>query len=40
MSDEPKAKPVNKVRVYVIAILLYLVLNGLVFEILLTLVEN
>jgi len=40
MSDESKAKSVNKVKVYVVAILLYLVLNGLVFETLLTVVEN
>jgi len=40
MSDEPKTKPVNKVKVYVISILLYLVLNGLVFETSVTLLEN
>jgi len=40
MSDEPKEKPVNRVGVYVVAILLYLVLNGLVFETGITLLEN
>jgi len=40
MSEEAEVKPVNKVKIYVIAILLYLVLNGLVFETLLTLIEN
>lgn len=40
MSEKLPTKPVNKLKVYGLAILLYLLINGLVFETMIALLES